>query len=120
MGLWNYIKNSGRFDADELQLEWIGALPGKRESRRFQGCYTLTQKDIENNRLHPALLLMVDGLWMHIQRKVFLVRKITVFNQLFPVMEFLLTAFFILNFPIFFFAGEQPVCPIKHLRLAVS
>ena len=50
MGLWNYIKNSGRFDADELQLEWIGALPGKRESRRFQGCYTLTQKDIENNR----------------------------------------------------------------------
>jgi putative pyrimidine permease RutG len=33
-GVWNYIKNSGEFpDADNLTIEWVGAIPGKRESR---------------------------------------------------------------------------------------
>lgn len=50
MGIWNYIKNSGRFNADNLQLEWIGAFPGKRESRRFEGMYTLIQQDLQKNR----------------------------------------------------------------------
>jgi hypothetical protein len=45
-GIWDYIKNSGRFDADTLTVEWIGALPGKREYRRFVGDHTLTQNDI--------------------------------------------------------------------------
>ncbi len=35
-GAWNYIKNSGNFpDAENLTLEWVGTIPGKRESRRF-------------------------------------------------------------------------------------
>ena len=38
----NYIKNSGRFAADHLTLEWVGNIPGKRESRRFEGTYLLT------------------------------------------------------------------------------
>lgn len=50
LGIWNYIKNSGKFPAENLTLEWIGNLPGKRESRRFVGEYTLTQKDIEEGR----------------------------------------------------------------------
>ncbi|WP_010204691.1 FAD-dependent oxidoreductase [Salinibacterium sp. PAMC 21357] len=45
-GIWDYIKNSGKFDADNLTLEWVGSLPGKREYRRFWGDYTLTQNDI--------------------------------------------------------------------------
>lgn len=45
-GIWDYIKNSGKFDADTLDLEWIGALPGKREYRRFVGDYILNQNDI--------------------------------------------------------------------------
>ncbi|QOR71438.1 FAD-dependent oxidoreductase [Ruania alkalisoli] len=45
-GIWDYIKNSGRFDADSLTLEWIGSVPGKREYRRFEGGYTLTQHDV--------------------------------------------------------------------------
>jgi hypothetical protein len=37
-GLWDYIKNSGKFDGVErFEIDWIGYLPGKRESRRLMG-----------------------------------------------------------------------------------
>jgi len=46
-GVWDYIKNSGEFDGVEnLTLEWVSAIPGKRESRRFEGDYILKQQDI--------------------------------------------------------------------------
>ena len=46
-GVWDYIKNSGQFpEAANLTLEWVGHIPGKRESRRFEGPYMLTQGDI--------------------------------------------------------------------------
>lgn len=46
MGVWNYIKNSGRFDAACSTLEWVGSLPGKRESRRMATDYMLTGEDL--------------------------------------------------------------------------
>ncbi|WP_274653642.1 FAD-dependent oxidoreductase [Paenibacillus humicola] len=45
-GIWDYIKNSGKFDADRMTLEWVGSMPGKREYRRFVGDYVLNQNDI--------------------------------------------------------------------------
>jgi hypothetical protein len=46
-GIWDHIKNSGAFpDADTMTLEWVGSLPGKRESRRLMGDHVLTQHDI--------------------------------------------------------------------------
>ncbi|WP_193105183.1 FAD-dependent oxidoreductase [Brachybacterium sp. FME24] len=45
-GLWDYIKNSGLYEADTLSLEWVGAVPGKREYRRFVGDHVLTQHDV--------------------------------------------------------------------------
>lgn len=52
-GVWDYIKNSGKFpQAANLTLEWAGLFPGKRESRRFRGLYTLTQQDIIERRTH--------------------------------------------------------------------
>ena len=45
-GYWDYIKNSGEFDADRWQLDFVGFLPGKRESRRMLGPVLMTQKDI--------------------------------------------------------------------------
>lgn len=52
-GVWDYIKNSGKFpQAETLTLEWVGLFPGKRESRRFNGLYTLTQQDVINQSTH--------------------------------------------------------------------
>ncbi|OYX97433.1 MAG: hypothetical protein B7Y76_08040 [Sphingobacteriia bacterium 35-40-5] len=52
-GVWNYIKNSGEFpEAENLTLEWVGSIPGKRESRRFEGDYMLIQQDIVEQRTH--------------------------------------------------------------------
>lgn len=45
-GIWDYIKNSGQFEADTMTLEWVGSIPGKREYRRFVGDYVLNQNDI--------------------------------------------------------------------------
>lgn len=72
-GIWDYIKNSGKYpEAENLTLEWVGTIPGKRESRRFEGDFMLSQKDIVEQRdyydavahggwamdLHPA-----DGIY---------------------------------------------------------
>ncbi|MCU1232591.1 MAG: fumarate reductase, partial [Candidatus Solibacter sp.] len=52
-GVWDYIKNSGNFpEAETLTLEWVGTIPGKRESRRFEGDYMLHQRDLVEQRLH--------------------------------------------------------------------
>ena len=52
-GVWDYIKNSGNFpEAETLTLEWVGTIPGKRESRRFEGDYILIQQDIVEQRPH--------------------------------------------------------------------
>lgn len=53
-GVWDYIKNSGKFpEAENLTLEWVGTIPGKRESRRFEGDHILIQQDIVEQRTHP-------------------------------------------------------------------
>jgi len=53
-GVWDYIKNSGKFpEAANLTLEWVGTIPGKRESRRFEGDHILIQQDIVEQRTHP-------------------------------------------------------------------
>lgn len=56
-GVWDYIKNSGDYpDAETLTLEWVGLIPGKRESRRFEGYYMLTQNDlIDQAQFHDVV-----------------------------------------------------------------
>jgi len=46
-GVWDHMKNYGDHDVDNWELEWIGFLPGKRESRRYIGKYIVTQNDVE-------------------------------------------------------------------------
>ena len=46
-GVWDFIKNGGVLDAANWDIDWIGFLPGKRESRRYVGDHILTQNDVE-------------------------------------------------------------------------
>lgn len=49
-GIWDYVKNSGKFpQAENLVIDWIGSLPGRRESRRFEGDYMLCEGDLINH-----------------------------------------------------------------------
>lgn len=47
-GVWDHVKNRGDHGAENWELEWIGMLPGKRESRRYIGKYIVTQRDVES------------------------------------------------------------------------
>lgn len=48
MGVWDYIKNSGRFpESANWALDTVGMIPGKRDSRRFLGDTIMMQKHVE-------------------------------------------------------------------------
>lgn len=46
MGIWDHIKNGGDHGAEHWALDWIGVVPGKRESRRFLGDHVLVESDV--------------------------------------------------------------------------
>ncbi len=61
-GVWDYIKNSGNFpEAETMTLEWVGTVPGKRESRRFEGDYWIKQQDLVEQK--PFDDVIVHGGW---------------------------------------------------------
>ncbi|MFI3285154.1 MAG: FAD-dependent oxidoreductase [Rikenellaceae bacterium] len=50
-GAWDYVKNSGKFpEAANYALDWVGSVPGRRESRRFMGDHTLSERDLTEYR----------------------------------------------------------------------
>jgi hypothetical protein len=50
-GVWDHIKNGGDHGAENHALEWVGMLPGTRESRRLIGDYLLDETDILDNKI---------------------------------------------------------------------
>ncbi len=54
-GLWDHIKNGDEgiheHGAENFELEWVGALPGMRESRRLMGDYILSEADILDHKI---------------------------------------------------------------------
>ncbi|MBQ7592143.1 MAG: FAD-dependent oxidoreductase [Clostridia bacterium] len=50
-GIWDHIKNGGEHGAENYTLQWVGALPGMRESRRLMGDYVLSESDILDHRI---------------------------------------------------------------------
>lgn len=51
IGTWDYIKNSGEHNAENWDLDFIGFLPGKRESRRMVGEHILTQRELSDGKV---------------------------------------------------------------------
>ena len=51
LGVWDWMKNKDPIMKERTRdyaLEWIGQVPGKRESRRIMGHYLVTEHDIQN------------------------------------------------------------------------
>ncbi|WNR46174.1 FAD-dependent oxidoreductase [Paenibacillus roseipurpureus] len=51
LGIWDWMKNQDpvlKEQTANLALDWIGQVPGKRESRRILGRYFMTEHDIQN------------------------------------------------------------------------
>ncbi len=51
LGVWDWIKNRDpktKEKAANYALDWIGQVPGKRESRRIMGRYLMTEHDPQN------------------------------------------------------------------------
>lgn len=53
LGVWDFVKNHSDIDATHWALEWIGFVPGKRESRRFIGQHVLSERDLLTSRAFP-------------------------------------------------------------------
>jgi len=54
MGVWDYIKNSGNQpESANWALDWVGMIPGKRESRRITGEHVMTQQELERAEPYP-------------------------------------------------------------------
>lgn len=49
-GVWDYIKNSGKYASENYAFSYISPVAGKRESRRLMGDYILTERDIVEQR----------------------------------------------------------------------
>ena len=50
-GVWDHLKNVSNHGLENYDLEWVGILPGCRESRRIEGDYILNENDIRANRV---------------------------------------------------------------------
>jgi len=54
LGVWDYIKNSGNHpESENWALDWVGMIPGKRESRRIRGDHVMTQQELERAEPYP-------------------------------------------------------------------
>ncbi|MBC7329470.1 FAD-dependent oxidoreductase [bacterium] len=53
LGIWDHLKNEGNHGFENFSLEWVGMVPGKRESRRFMGDYILKEQDLKERRQFP-------------------------------------------------------------------
>lgn len=56
LAVWDWMKNhdeTTKHRATNYALEWVGQVPGKRESRRVDGLLQLTEHDVQANVAHP-------------------------------------------------------------------
>lgn len=67
-GVWDHIKNhctvpGVRERARTWALDWVGHIPGKRESRRFEGDHLLIEQDLLGGMAHVPHDVVAYGGW---------------------------------------------------------
>ena len=60
-GVWDHVKNQQDHGADNWEMDWIGFLPGKRESRRYIGKYIVNENDVNNAGKHFDDIIAYGG-----------------------------------------------------------
>lgn len=70
LGVWNFIKNHADFRAKAANyiLDWIGMIPGKRESRRLVGDVTVTERHCHVDAAWPDAVGFA-GWWIDLHIK---------------------------------------------------
>lgn len=58
LAVWDFLKNRSSLAArlETYELDWLGAVPGKRESRRFEGDHILTMNEIDEQAVFEDAL----------------------------------------------------------------
>ena len=62
-GVWDHLKNQGDHGVENYDLDWVGMVPGTRESRRLVGDYLLTEMVSAKTVFSMMLLLTAAGRW---------------------------------------------------------
>ena len=81
-GVWDLIKNHPDGRGHQWELEWIGSVPGKRESIRYKGDWILSQEDITSGGEFEDTVAY--GGWPmddHHSKGIYYKGKPTVFNK---------------------------------------
>ena len=55
-GVWDHLKNHSGGRYKNWELEWLGFLPGKRETRRYRGAYVLREQDLSEGTVFPDVV----------------------------------------------------------------
>lgn len=116
-GVWDHIKNRQDHGADNWELEWVGVLPGKRESRRYIGEYVLKQDDV----LHGSVFddVVAYGGWPlddHDSQGMFTRNAVSTLLQVQETYGIPYRSLFSVNVKNLFFAGRN----ISATHLAMS
>lgn len=111
-GLWDYIKNSGRFpEAENLKLTRVCPLAGKRESRRFVGDYVLNQNDVEQKvPFEDAAYIAGWPMDVHADRGVYDEAPATYWNFVPGMYNVPFRTLYSQNVRNLFFAGRNTSC----------
>ncbi|NOU86045.1 FAD-dependent oxidoreductase [Paenibacillus sp. LMG 31460] len=108
-GIWDYIKNSGQFDdVDQLILDYVCPIPGKRESRRFVGEYMLSQNDL-TTKPHFEDAVSVGGWYMdlHAAKGIYDDGPATAWNFVPGLYNIPFRSLYSCNIPNLMFAGRN-------------
>ncbi len=118
-GVWEYIKNHPDGRGHDWELDWIGSLPGKRESVRFMGDYVLSQKDVEAGGKFPDSVCY--GGWTmddHHPEAIFYPGKPNIFHRAPSPFGIPYRSLYSANIDNLFFAGRQ--ASTTHMALSAT